>query len=85
MSAGTQCDNCRRFGPSHAPSWFFLAQQPGDEEVVSVMAALFGRPREPFTFCTVRCLAEWAYVHAAAVGAPDGTEPPPRSGIGWPS
>ena len=32
MSAGTQCDNCRVFGPQHAPGWFYLGQQPRDDD-----------------------------------------------------
>lgn len=76
MSAGTQCDNCRTFGPSRAPGWFYLAQQPSEDETPSIIAALFGNPSEPLTFCTVRCLSEWAFVHAAAdEAAATGTEP----------
>ena len=74
MTAGVQCDNCRRFGPPHAPGWFFVAQQPGENEPSSFMTALFGKHGEPLTFCTVKCLAEWAYVHAVASEAA-GTEP----------
>ena len=66
MSAGTQCDNCRKFGPSPAPGWFYVAKQPGEDEPRTIMTALFGNPAEPLTFCTVKCLSEWAYVHAAA-------------------
>lgn len=76
MTAGTQCDNCRKFGPSHAPGWFYVAQQPGErDEPPTVFAALFGNPSEPLTFCTVKCLSEWAYVHVAASEAATGTEP----------
>ena len=75
MSAGTQCDNCRVFGPQHAPGWFYLGQQPrDDDEPASVLTALFGRPSEPLTFCTVKCLADWAYVHAMT-GEATGAEP----------
>ena len=75
MTAGTQCDNCRTFSSSHAPGWFYVAQQPGEEDAPSVMSALFGRPSEPLTFCSIRCLSEWAYVRNAAAEAAAGTEP----------
>jgi len=66
MTAGSQCDNCRTFAPSHPPGWFYVAQQPGEEAVPSLAAALFGKPSEPLTFCSVKCLSEWAYVRNAA-------------------
>ena len=52
-----------------------------------LVASLFGgidRP-EPGTFCSLRCVADWAYVHAMATGTPAGMEPPPRAGTGWPT
>jgi len=76
VTAGTQCDNCRAFGPPHPPGWFCVAQQPGeDDRPTSLAAALFGRPSEPLTFCSIRCLSEWAYVRNAAAEAAAGTEP----------
>jgi hypothetical protein len=75
MTAGTQCDNCRTFGPSRAPGWFYLGQQPDESETPSIVAALFGNPSEPLTFCSVKCLADWAYVHAMTGDAAAGTEP----------
>ena len=76
MTAGVQCDNCRVFGPSRAPGWFHLMQQPGeDDSPPSLFTALFGNPGEPLTFCTVRCLADWAYVHAMTGEAATGSEP----------
>jgi hypothetical protein len=75
VSAGTHCDNCRVFGPSHPPGWFYLGQQPGPEEAPpAILTALFGNPSEPLTFCTIKCLAEWAYVRNAAAEALPGTE-----------
>ena len=47
MSAGTQCDNCRIFGPSRAPGWFYLAQQPSEDEVRQRIAAF--KARKPVT------------------------------------
>lgn len=76
MTAGTQCDNCRTFGPPHAPGWFYLGQQPaGGEQPQSLAAALFGNPSEPLTFCSIRCLADWAYVRNATAEAAAGTGP----------
>jgi len=77
VTAGTQCDNCRTFGPSRAPGWFYLGQQPGEETAPSILSALFGNPEEPLTFCTIKCLAEWAYVRNAAAEAAAGTEAGP--------
>lgn len=75
MTAGTQCDNCRTFGPQRAPGWFCVAQQPGEEETPSVLSVLFGNPEQPLTFCGIGCLADWAFVRKAA--AELGTEPAP--------
>lgn len=76
MTAGTQCDTCRRFGPVHAPGWFTLFQFPGDDERPSILSALFGgNPSEPLTFCTVKCLAEFATARALVEGQPAPEEP----------
>ena len=80
MTAGTQCDTCRAFGPPHAPGWFVLYQYPGNDEDdprPSVLSALFGNPSEPFTFCTVKCLAEFATARALVEGQPAPEEPAP--------
>ena len=77
MTAGTQCDNCRKFGPVHAPGWFHVGQQPVEtSDPPSPLAVLFGNPYEPLTFCTIKCLADWAYVRNAAAEASAGTEKP---------
>lgn len=78
MTAGTQCDTCRKFGPSHSPGWFCLWQQPGDDEGrAPILAALFGNPSEPLTFCTIKCLAEFATARALVEGQPAPEEPSP--------
>ena len=80
MSAGTQCDGpgCRTFGPSPAPAWFYLGQQPAEDETHSLVAALFGNRKEPLTFCKIKCLYDWAFVHVATdEAAATGTEPGP--------
>ena len=81
MTAGNLCDNCGKFGPANDPRWWYLIRQPG--EPVSPIAAIFERP-EPGTFCSLRCVADWAYVAAMANGKPTGMEPPPKAGTGWP-
>ena len=83
MTAGVQCKTCRRFAPSAPPGWLYIVRPAAEP---SFMASLGIGPRdEPATFCSMRCLAEWAYVQAVTFGAPAGTEPPPRAGTGWPS
>ena len=64
MTAGTQCDTCRVFGPSRPAGWFYLMQQPADDGQPSILSALFGNPSEPLTFCSVKCLAEFATARA---------------------
>ena len=76
MTAGTQCDTCRTFGPPHVPGWFVLYQYPADnDQLPSIMSALFGNPSEPLTFCTVKCLAEFATARALVEEQPAGEEP----------
>ena len=75
MTAGVQCDTCRTFSPSHAPGWFFLSQIPGEEQVPSIMTKLFGNSCEPLTFCTVKCVAEFATARALVEEQPAGEEP----------
>ncbi len=76
MTAGTQCDTCRAFGPPHPPGWFYLGQQPGEDRAPSsLVAALFGNPSEPLTFCSIKCLAEFATARALVEEQPAGEEP----------
>ena len=82
MSAGSQCDTCRTFLPQHAPGLLYLVQQ---QQPTDVITAMFGTPSDPLTFCCMRCVAEYAYVVAVTAAAPAGTEPVPRTGLGWPS
>ena len=39
------------------------------------MSALFGNSHEPLTFCTVKCLAEFATARALVEEQPAGEEP----------
>jgi len=73
MSAGHQCDTCRKFMPQNAPGLLYLVQQP--QESPSFITQMFGTPSEPLTFCTMRCVAEYAYVQMVAESKPAGTEP----------
>jgi hypothetical protein len=69
---GNQCDNCRKFGV-HPAGWLYLVQHP--EQPSSFMSSLFPQPADPLTFCSMRCVAEYAYVQAVAKDAATGTEP----------
>jgi hypothetical protein len=64
VTAGNQCDNCRKFSPGHTPGWLYLIQQPDESDEPPIIAALFGTPSEPLTFCTVKCVAEYTYAKA---------------------
>ncbi len=84
MSAGVQCETCRVFSPAPGGRWLCVVRIP-DGGPSSVLASLGIGPREdPATFCSILCLAEWAYAYAMTVAAPAGTEPRPRAGTGWP-
>jgi hypothetical protein len=69
---GLQCDTCRRFSVSPA-GWLYLVRHPGEQ---SPLAGLFGTPAEPLTFCSMRCVAEYAY--AQAVTSEPATETGPQ-------
>ena len=74
MTAGNQCDSCRKFVPQHAPGLLYLVQQP--HEPPSFVESMLGSSRaEPLTFCSMRCVAEYAYVQVVTEGKPAGTEP----------
>lgn len=74
MTAGVQCETCRRFVPSAPPGWLYVVRPTAVEP--SIMASLGIGPREdPLTFCAVRCLAEWAYVQLVTSEPATGTEP----------
>ena len=60
MTAGHQCDNCRKFVPDQSPGLLYLVQQPSESP--SFITQMFGTPSEPLTFCGMRCVAEYAYV-----------------------
>ena len=72
MTAGLQCDTCRTFGPQQA-GWLYLVQQPAEQPTWA--AALFGTPSEPLTFCSVRCVAEYAVARVLVEGPAAGQEP----------
>lgn len=82
MTAGLRCDGpgCRTFS-APAAHWLYLMQQPDEPPI---MAALGINRTEPLTFCSPLCVANFCYVLAMTAGHATGTEPPPRSGIGWP-
>lgn len=72
MAAGVQCDTCRRFAPRPDGRWLYVVRQPSEP---SFLASIAGPAREdPDTFCSMGCLAEWAYVQAIAIEPAAGTE-----------
>ena len=82
MTAGVQCETCRRFGPSTPPGWLDVVRPTVEPSLLTALGVVRD---EPATFCRMLCLAEWACVQAAALEPATGTEPPPRAGTGWPS
>ena len=70
MTVGLQCDTCRRFVPGSPPSWLYLVRQPPEPSILSSLG--IGR-EEPAAFCSMKCVAEYAYVQA--IDAASGTEP----------
>jgi hypothetical protein len=74
MTAGVQCDTCRRFAPSTPPGWLYLVRPAAEPSILSAFG--IGGPKDdPGTFCSMRCLAEYAIVQAAAGEAATGKEP----------
>jgi hypothetical protein len=69
---GSQCDMCRKFAPQPCGDWLVLVRQ----EQPSFLAAITGHAGTGVagTFCSWRCVAEYAYVQAAAGDAAKGTE-----------
>jgi len=80
MSAGMQCDSCRKFGLPHAPGWVYVVREKDvSTPMAGLMAALGGTAdtSEPATLCSMACLTEWAYVQAVTEGQATGKEPQP--------
>ena len=73
MTAGVQCDNCRKFAPTQPPGWLYVVQPSAEPAYLLIV---MGTPRdEPAMLCSMRCVAEWAYV-ALVTGEPaTGVEP----------
>ena len=73
MTAGVQCETCRKFSPSPGGAWLYLVRPSAEP---SIMAQLgIGQRDEPLTFCRVRCLVEWGYVQLVTIEPATGTEP----------
>ena len=78
MTAGLQCDTCRTFASQTAVPWLYLVRQTAEQSFLSSLSSALGyQPADPATFCSMRCLAEFAYVQLAAGGAATGTEAQP--------
>jgi hypothetical protein len=72
---GNRCDapGCTAFSPPSC-RWLYLVQPPEDS---SVLAALGIGRAEPLTFCSMLCVAQYAYVQAVVEGSATGQEPSP--------
>lgn len=70
---GAQCDTCRSFAPQPSAGWFFLGRQ-SEPSIMSVLGGS-GGAEIMGTFCSLRCVAEYAYVKAVAGESATGTEP----------
>jgi hypothetical protein len=73
MTAGVQCETCRRFAPSTPPGWLYVVRPTAEPGILASLG--MGQRDEPLTFCRVLCLAEWACVQAATSEPATGTEP----------
>lgn len=75
MTAGAQCDNCRTFAPMPMTGWIHLVVQQADP---SGLAAIFGASQAGLvgSFCSMRCVAEYAMANALIEGPAAGEEPP---------
>lgn len=66
MTAGIQCDTCRKFSPTGA-GWLALNNLAAQ---VSFMDMLTGPQEYPPAFCTWKCLADYAIARALVEGQP---------------
>jgi hypothetical protein len=89
---GSQCDGpgCARFAappPRHPapPGWWFLVQPAAPREFIDQLFGDKTKAAEPRTFCSLRCLADWAYTAAVVSGPAGGAEPEQETGTGWPT
>jgi hypothetical protein len=73
---GVQCDTCRVFALLPVPEgWLLLARQPALSfpSMLDVISGSNGNPELTGTFCTLRCLTEWAYAKLATEGLQGGS------------
>lgn len=83
---GLQCDTCRKFAPGSAPpaGWLMLlCQDPPSMSMISMLSGGGNGGAElTGTFCSLRCLAEWAYVRLVAEGTQGGGLPGAEGWLG---
>jgi hypothetical protein len=82
VTTGVQCETCRVFSPQPSGQWLYLVRPVTEPSVLAALGVIGG---DPGTFCSPRCLAEWAYVQAVTGSPATGIEPPSSSGVGWPA
>ena len=64
---GLQCDTCRKFALPPADGWFVLAQnQP--LQMSPLLGPVGGGSELAGTFCSIACVAQYAYVRAVTEG-----------------
>ena len=83
LTAGVQCDNCRKFAPMQPPGWLYVVQPSAEPSFLASLGVGSSRD-EPGTLCSLRCLAEWAYVQVVTSEPATGQEMPVQAGTGWP-
>lgn len=67
---GSQCDNCRKFAVAPNDGWLFLvAVQPAASSIMSMLSGGSGGTEVVGTFCSTKCVAEYAYVLAVTGSA----------------
>ena len=66
---GSQCDNCRKFAADPATGWLIVVQlRPTVSSIMSMISGS-GGTEVVGTFCSPKCIAEFAYVLAATESA----------------
>lgn len=86
MTTGNRCDGpaCATFSPPGDRRWLYLVCQPDSPPSPLAALGIGPVPVEPLTFCSMRCVAQYAWLEAVVPGPATGAEPAPRSGTGWP-
>jgi hypothetical protein len=63
---GSQCDTCRTFEPGTPNGWLILLSVQPASPFAAMLGGSGGGAEPVGTFCSPQCVADWAYVLAAA-------------------